>query len=71
MAANERLPQLPQGPVFSIDVECVATGNDHNSRDVAQISLVDQQERVRCGWGKRCRSLLRTYACTHPPTHSP
>lgn len=26
--------------VFSIDVECVATGVDHNSRDVAQISLV-------------------------------
>jgi len=25
---------------FSIDVECVATANDHNSRDVAQISLV-------------------------------
>ena len=26
--------------VFSIDVECVATGLDHNARDVAQISLV-------------------------------
>ena len=26
--------------VFSIDVECVATAMDHNSRDVAQISLV-------------------------------
>jgi hypothetical protein len=25
---------------FSIDVECVATGTDHNSRSVAQIALV-------------------------------
>ncbi|DBB14239.1 hypothetical protein WJX82_005037 [Trebouxia sp. C0006] len=31
---------------FSIDVECVATGTDHNSRSVAQIALVDQFERV-------------------------
>ena len=30
---------------FSIDVECVATGNEHNARDVAQIALVDQFER--------------------------
>lgn len=26
--------------IFSIDVECVAVGNDHNARSVAQISLV-------------------------------
>jgi hypothetical protein len=26
--------------IFSIDVECVAVGTDHNSRSVAQISLV-------------------------------
>ncbi|CAK0783798.1 hypothetical protein CVIRNUC_006998 [Coccomyxa viridis] len=32
--------------VFSIDVECVATGLDHNARDVAQISLVDYNETV-------------------------
>jgi DNA polymerase III alpha subunit (gram-positive type) len=32
---------------YSIDVECVATGTDHNSRAVAQISLVDQMEQVR------------------------
>jgi len=25
---------------FSIDVECVAVGTDHNARSVAQISLV-------------------------------
>ena len=30
---------------FSIDVECVATGKEHNAREVAQIALVDQFER--------------------------
>jgi hypothetical protein len=41
-------PQL-QAPAlyYSIDVECVATGADHNSRAVAQIALVDQYEQVR------------------------
>lgn len=35
------------GDVFlSMDVECVATGTDHNSRSVAQVSLVDQAENV-------------------------
>lgn len=33
---------LPPGSaVFSIDVECVATGTQHNDRSIAQISLVD------------------------------
>mmetsp|Transcript_7687 Transcript_7687/g.25474 ORF Transcript_7687/g.25474 Transcript_7687/m.25474 type:complete len:236 (+) Transcript_7687:72-779(+) len=36
----------PNLPVFSIDVECVANGTTHHSRSVAQISLVDQFERV-------------------------
>jgi hypothetical protein len=36
------VPQL----YYSIDVECVATGADHNSRAVAQIALVDQYEQV-------------------------
>jgi hypothetical protein len=31
---------MDQSIYFSIDVECVATGTDHNSRAVAQISLV-------------------------------
>ena len=30
---------------FSIDVECVASGTQHNAREVAQIALVDQYER--------------------------
>mmetsp|Transcript_19332 Transcript_19332/g.21640 ORF Transcript_19332/g.21640 Transcript_19332/m.21640 type:complete len:370 (-) Transcript_19332:58-1167(-) len=33
-------------PFYSIDVECVATGPQHNQRSVAQISLVDQHEQV-------------------------
>lgn len=36
------VPQL----YYSIDVECVATGTDHNSRAVAQIALVNQYEQV-------------------------
>ncbi len=31
---------------YSIDVECVATGTDHNARAVGQVSLVDQYEQV-------------------------
>eukprot|EP00958_Prasinococcus_capsulatus_P010394 scaffold1012_cov418-Prasinococcus_capsulatus_cf.AAC.10 len=32
------------GPLFSIDVECVATGKEHNARAVAQIALVNAAE---------------------------
>ncbi len=35
-------------PVFSIDVECVATGVRHDARAVAQIALVDEFEKVLC-----------------------
>ncbi len=41
--------QAQPGPApiyYSIDVECVATGTDHNTRAVGQISLVDQYEQV-------------------------
>ena len=31
---------LPPAQYYSVDVECVATGLDHNARAVAQISLV-------------------------------
>jgi RNA exonuclease 4 len=38
---------LPQGTmVYSIDVECVATGTLHNDRSIAQISLVDGASNV-------------------------
>lgn len=43
---------------FSIDVECVATGTDHNSRAVAQISLV-----VRDSVHVTRTSLCRTASC--------
>ncbi len=34
----------PGVPVFSIDVECVATGTQHNARATGQIALVDHAE---------------------------
>lgn len=34
------LVNIPHGhPVFSIDVECVATGTQHNARSIAQVAL--------------------------------
>lgn len=35
----------PGHPVFSIDVECVASGTQHNARSVAQVALVDEWSR--------------------------
>lgn len=38
--------QVPPGhPVYSIDVECVATGVSHNARSIAQVALVDEWSR--------------------------
>ena len=38
--------QVPPGhSVFSIDVECVATGVSHNARSIAQVALVDEWSR--------------------------
>lgn len=40
------LINLPPGhPVYSIDVECVATGVQHNARSIAQVALVDEWSR--------------------------
>jgi RNA exonuclease 4 len=37
---------IPFGqPVFSIDVECVASGTTHNARSIAQVALVDEWSR--------------------------
>lgn len=37
---------IPPGhPVYSIDVECVASGTQHNARSVAQVALVDEWSR--------------------------
>jgi RNA exonuclease 4 len=52
---------LPPGaPVYSIDVECVATGRQHHDRAVAQISLVDGQ----------CTPLLNLYVRPEAPVVS-
>ena len=43
---------IPPGqPVFSIDVECVATGVQHTARSIAQVALVDE-------W---CRPIFNVY----------
>ena len=40
------LINVPSGhPVYSIDVECVATGVQHNARSIAQVALVDEWSR--------------------------
>ena len=36
----------PNQPVYCIDVECVATGIQHNARSVAQVAMVDQWNRI-------------------------
>jgi len=38
----------PEKPIFSIDVECVASGTRHNDRVTAQIALVDQKGETIC-----------------------
>jgi hypothetical protein len=43
----------PQPTYYSIDVECVAVGTDHNSRAVGQVALVDQYEQVSAAAAKR------------------
>ena len=50
----------PGAPVFSIDVECVATGVQHHDRAVAQISLVDAH----------CAPLLNLYVRPEKPVVS-
>lgn len=50
---THRIPSEFHGDMYySIDVECVATGTDHNSRSVAQISLV-----VRGRWNTSMDAL--------------
>lgn len=45
LAFNNYAPR-PRHRYFSVDVECVATGFDHNARAIGQIALVDEYERV-------------------------
>lgn len=42
VGTNVQIIIPPNHQVFSIDVECVATGVQHNSRSVAQVALVDE-----------------------------
>ena len=52
---------IPPGqPIFSIDVECVATGVQHNARSIAQVALVDE-------WS---RPIFNTYIKQDLPVHS-
>ena len=46
--------------MFSIDVECVATGVQHNARSVAQVALVDE-------WA---RPVFNVYVKQDLPVHS-
>lgn len=49
--------------MFAIDVECVATGTDHNTRSVAQIAIVNEHMEVVMVsglWCWACRALQRT-----------
>ncbi|KXZ54728.1 hypothetical protein GPECTOR_4g797 [Gonium pectorale] len=39
-------PGGPPAKYFAVDVECVATGKDHNARSVAQIAVVDEHMNV-------------------------
>ena len=40
------ITNTPQGqPIYSIDVECVASGISHNARSVAQVAMVDEWQR--------------------------
>lgn len=55
------LINIPPGqPVFSIDVECVATGVQHNARSIAQVALVDE-------WS---RPIFNVYVKQDMPVHS-
>jgi len=43
---KHKLPEIPQGPVYSLKVGYVATGRSHTDRSVAHIALVDQTNQV-------------------------
>ena len=50
----------PNQPVFGIDVECVASGVNHNARSIAQVALVD-------AW---CRPVFNVYVKQDKPVAS-
>jgi len=54
-------PQSSGPPIYSIDVECVATGPQHDKRTVAQIALVDQFEKVKCNLYVKPKEAVFSY----------
>lgn len=56
---NTYPPPVPSR-YYSVDVECVATGFDHNARAIGQLALVDEYERI----------LLDLYVKPTPPVVS-
>jgi RNA exonuclease 4 len=59
-ALQSQLVDQP-APVFSLDVECVATGPKHTDRAVAQIALVDQNENVILNFYVKPREKIFSY----------
>jgi len=47
---NEKLPVMPEGPIFSLHVTWVATGKKHTDRTPAHIVLVNE-------WGHIIRNI--------------
>ena len=62
----------PAATHFSIDVECVATGRDHNSRSVAQFALVVSPS-LQDAATRRGRVLAHTitHECAGPVREGP
>jgi hypothetical protein len=46
LASDNDIKINVQGPIFAIDVECIASGKTHNDREVAHIALVDGDEKL-------------------------
>ncbi len=46
IAASSAVVVDPNAPAYAMDIECVAIGMGHNDRAVAQIAVVDSNERV-------------------------
>lgn len=71
MTQNAAMYQVGPAAYYSIDVECVATGTDHNSRAVGQIALVDQYEQVgvQAADAAATAAACLGYACTHYAWH--
>jgi len=43
---NDKLPDIPKGPIFSLCLSYVATGHKHTDRATAQIALVNEEGNI-------------------------